>query len=108
MRQHAWRSERRPGGTSMAGSYGFLSTHAPTRCGLATFNAALATHLTSAGSPGGVVRVVAGRPDGGDRETSLLPVVHTWSMLDSTGWQAAAAALDRFDTVIVQHEYGIY
>src|SRR5258705_516930 len=54
----------------MAGSYGFLSTHAPTQCGLATFNTALATHLTSDDSPGGVVRVATGRPDGGGRGTA--------------------------------------
>ncbi|MEK8108332.1 hypothetical protein NKG94_31735 [Micromonospora sp. M12] len=38
-------------------SYGFLSTHPPTRCGLATFNAALAAQLTADGTPGGIVRV---------------------------------------------------
>jgi glycosyltransferase involved in cell wall biosynthesis len=92
----------------MAGNYGFLSTHMPTQCGLATFNAALASHLTSDDSPGGVVRVVTGRTDGAQRAVAGPPVVHTWATPGATGWQAAAAALDRFDTAIVQHEYGIY
>ena len=35
--------------------YGLLSTHPPTRCGLATFNSALAAQLTIAGVSGGVV-----------------------------------------------------
>lgn len=38
--------------------YGFLSTHPPTRCGLAIFNVALAAQLSIGGTPGGVVRVV--------------------------------------------------
>ena len=37
--------------------YGLLSTHPPTRCGLATFNAALAGNLAGIGATTGVVRI---------------------------------------------------
>jgi glycosyltransferase involved in cell wall biosynthesis len=87
----------------MAPSYGFLSTHPPTQCGLATFNAALARNLAFGGRRG-VVRVTTGTDD-------LRPgpgVVHTWSTGGMSGWQAAASALNDFDVAIVQHEYGIY
>ncbi|WNM37804.1 glycosyltransferase [Micromonospora halotolerans] len=84
--------------------YGFLSTHPPTRCGLATFNSALAAHLTADGTRGGVVRVT----DGSDGQRALPGVVHTWSARTPTGWRDAAAALNTFDVAIVQHEYGIY
>ncbi|WP_173083315.1 glycosyltransferase [Phytohabitans rumicis] len=97
----------------MAGTYGFLSTHPPTQCGLATFNSSLAAHLTAGGTTGGVVRVT----DGGDDDRSAptgrlepggLDVVHTWSARSEGGWWDAAAALNSFDVAIVQHEYGIY
>lgn len=88
----------------MAASYGFLSTHPPTRCGLATFNSALAAHLTADGAPSGVVRITAGTDD--NRAGS--EVVHTWSARSVAGWREAAEALNRFDVAIVQHEYGIY
>jgi glycosyltransferase involved in cell wall biosynthesis len=88
----------------MAPSYGFLSTHPPTQCGLATFNAALTSHLTVGGASHGVVRVTTGtddhRPGSG--------VVHTWPARGIAGWRDAAVALNRFDVAIVQHEYGIY
>jgi glycosyltransferase involved in cell wall biosynthesis len=84
--------------------YGFLSTHPPTRCGLATFNVALATQLSIGGTAGGVVRVVAA----GDDQRPDQNVVHTWSAGTTAGWLAAAAALNSFDVAIVQHEYGIY
>ncbi|GGO66719.1 glycosyltransferase [Nonomuraea cavernae] len=88
----------------MACTYGFLSTHPPTQCGLATFNSALAAHLTRGGTSGGIVRVAA---EGDD--IRLLPeVVHTWAPGGPGGWQAAASALCDFDVAIVQHEYGIY
>jgi polysaccharide biosynthesis protein PslF len=84
--------------------YGFLSTHPPTRCGLATFNSALAAHLDGAGVPDGIVRVAAS----GDDHTPAPGVVHTWTAGEQAGWRAAAEALNTFDVAVVQHEYGIY
>ncbi|WP_326556868.1 glycosyltransferase [Micromonospora sp. NBC_01796] len=88
----------------MAASYGFLSTHPPTQCGLATFNSALSAQLTAGGRPGGIVRVISA----GEDERAGPGVVHTWSPRSGTGWQDAAEALNAFDVAIVQHEYGIY
>jgi glycosyltransferase involved in cell wall biosynthesis len=94
----------------MSATYGFLSTHPPTQCGLATFNAALAAQLTAGAAGSGVVRL----SDGTDGDTatgpvrSTLPVVHTWRTDRPNGWRAAAAALNRFDVAVFQHEYGIY
>ncbi|GAB3169684.1 glycosyltransferase involved in cell wall biosynthesis [Micromonospora palomenae] len=85
-------------------SYGFLSTHPPTRCGLATFNSALAAHLTADGARGGIVRVT----DRGDDQRPGPGVVHTWSTRTPTGWRDAAAILNTYDVAVVQHEYGIY
>jgi len=93
----------------MPATYGFLSTYPPTQCGLATFNAALATHLNTAGSAG-VVRLLAlDNISGGIELDRAAPrVVHTWHVDSPGGWRAAAAALNRFDVAILQHEYGIY
>jgi glycosyltransferase involved in cell wall biosynthesis len=88
----------------MTSSYGLLSTHPPTQCGLATFNSALAAHLTAGGAHCGIVRVAAT----GDDRLASPDVVHTWSGRSVAGWRDAAAALDAFDVAIVQHEYGIY
>jgi glycosyltransferase involved in cell wall biosynthesis len=88
----------------MAANYGFLSTHPPTRCGLATFNSALAAHLTADGATGGVIRVTAGVDD----HHAGADVVHTWPARSVAGWRGAAAALNGFDVAVVQHEYGIY
>ncbi|MEU0765424.1 glycosyltransferase, partial [Streptomyces microflavus] len=85
-------------------SYGFLSTHPPTRCGLATFNSALAAQLTADGTRGGIVRVA----DRGDDLRAGPGVVHTWSTRTQAGWRDAATALNAFDVAVVQHEYGIY
>ncbi len=93
----------------MPATYGFLSTYPPTRCGLATFNAALATHLTTPAGGSGVVRLLAGDDQGGLAVDAAAPrVVHTWPTDSPGGWVAAANALNRFDVVVVQHEYGIY
>lgn len=84
--------------------YGFLSTHPPTRCGLATFNSALSTHLSKAAGPNGIVRVTA---DGDDVRPSP-GVTHTWVETAPSGWRDSAEVLNTFDIAIVQHEYGIY
>jgi glycosyltransferase involved in cell wall biosynthesis len=93
----------------MPASYGFLSTYPPTECGLATFNAALATHLNATGEAG-VVRLLANDDTSGGIELDRAAprVVHTWHTDTSGGWAAAANALNRFDFAIIQHEYGVY
>ncbi|MGW4940152.1 glycosyltransferase [Actinoplanes sp. NPDC004185] len=94
----------------MPATYGFLSTYPPTQCGLATFNAALASHLTG-GTPGsGVVRLLSADAVGGGLavDRTAPRVAHTWHTDTSGGWVAAANVLNRFDVAIVQHEYGIY
>jgi glycosyltransferase involved in cell wall biosynthesis len=98
----------------MPATYGFLSTYPPTQCGLATFNAALGTHLNATAGGSGVVRLLAGDtepapPAGGLEIDKNAPrVVHTWPTDTAGGWTAAANALNRFEVAIVQHEYGIY
>lgn len=87
----------------MAASYGFLSTHPPTQCGLATFNSALAAHLAGS-TASGIVRVTTGLDD----QRPGPGVVHTWSARGAGGWQGAAYALNSYDVALVQHEYGIY
>ncbi|MGH2718373.1 MAG: glycosyltransferase [Actinomycetota bacterium] len=86
-------------------TYGMLSTYPPTQCGLATFTAALGTHLVGVGASGpvGVVRLVE-RP----QCTSPPEVVHEFVKGSPASRKAAVARLNAFDTVIVQHEYGIY
>jgi polysaccharide biosynthesis protein PslF len=93
----------------MPATYGFLSTYPPTECGLATFNAALATHLNTAGTAG-VVRLLANDDTSGGvaLDRTAPRVVHTWHTDTPGGWAAAANALNRFDVAILQHEYGIY
>jgi glycosyltransferase involved in cell wall biosynthesis len=93
-------ADDRKAGTHMELKFGLLSTHPPTRCGLATFNAALANELTSVG----VVRVAS---TSGAR-VPAVGVVHTWSEGDAGGWRGSAEALNAFDVAVVQHEYGIY
>jgi glycosyltransferase involved in cell wall biosynthesis len=87
----------------MPTTYALLSTYPPTQCGLATFTAALLAHLAQPGDQVAVVRVLdepAPRPAG--------EVVHDLVAGSPASASAAAAVLNSFDVVIVQHEYGIY
>src|ERR1700716_708357 len=90
-------------------TYGLLSTYPPTQCGLATFTAALRTHL---GGPGarpedfGVVRVVDHLEQ--IERASPPEVVHDLLKGSLSSRRRAAAELNEFDVAIVQHEYGIF
>jgi glycosyltransferase involved in cell wall biosynthesis len=86
-------------------SVGLLSTYLPTRCGVASFTAALRDSLL-ASRPGvdvGVVRVV-------DEPTWTSGTGVVYELATGRGGNPAAAAerLNRYDVVVVQHEYGIY
>jgi glycosyltransferase involved in cell wall biosynthesis len=85
--------------------YGFLSTYPSTECGLATFTAALLAELRdgSSATAVGVVRIVD-RP----RRSTRAEVVHHLVTGSPGGEAEAAAILNNFDVVVVQHEYGIY
>jgi polysaccharide biosynthesis protein PslF len=85
-------------------SYGFLSTYPSTECGLATFTAALLAELRGSAATGvGVVRIVD-QP----RRSTRPEVVHHLVTGSPGGEAEAAAILNNFDVVVVQHEYGIY
>jgi glycosyltransferase involved in cell wall biosynthesis len=83
---------------------GLVSTYPPTLCGLATFASALGGALARQGH---VVEVVRLR---GDRrpERGNPRVVASLREHDDASMAATAALLSACDTVIIQHEYGIY
>jgi glycosyltransferase involved in cell wall biosynthesis len=82
---------------------GMLSTYPPTQCGLATFSAALIQHLRLSPGALGVVRVVDGAEPRRERDV----VAH---LVNGSPHSAGEAVrhLNGFDTVVIQHEYGIY
>lgn len=80
-----------------------LSTFPPTQCGLATFTQAKVEHLLQRSDVEvGVIRVVD-RPG-----QAAAPVVHELVTGQRGATRRAAAVINNFDAVIVQHEYGIY
>ena len=87
-------------------SIAFLSTYPPTSCGLATFAAALrgaVAEVRGSDEGLGVVSLVDGHL--GERKPE---VVHEHLNGDRASLVGAIEALNAFDAVFVQHEYGIY
>jgi glycosyltransferase involved in cell wall biosynthesis len=87
-------------------SIGFLSTYPPTSCGLATFTAALREAVADGrGSDEGLG--VVSLADG-QRGVLKPEVVYEHLNGNRASLARAIQALDSFDAVFVQHEYGIY
>lgn len=85
-------------------SLGLVSTFPPTPCGLATFASALATGLGAVGVDRlGVVRSTTDETLPWDER--VVSILRPGSPASRS---TAARALNEFDAVLVQHEYGIY
>lgn len=84
-------------------SIAVVGTYPPTRCGIASFSAALvdAVGQVAADRRVGVVAL-------DQAELRDAPVVGTLRSGDPADVWSAAGALHHFDCVILQHEYGIY
>jgi glycosyltransferase involved in cell wall biosynthesis len=87
----------------MRNAYAMLGTYPPTKCGVASFSAALLAHLRRPGDLVEVVRVVD------EPSPCRTPeVVHDLVRKSASSAAAATAVLNGYDAVLVQHEYGIY
>src|SRR5659263_161655 len=85
---------------------GLVGTYPPTRCGIATFTASLATAMTSADPrcSCGVVRC----SDGRTASAGSPAVVATLVPGSTTSRATAVSAIGAFDVLVLQHEFGIY
>ena len=81
---------------------GILGTYAPTRCGIATFTAALSDALCAKGSEVSVVRIADGGRSTRDRVVGELVKGSARSIA------ATCEILNQNDVAVIQHEYGIY
>lgn len=84
---------------------GLVGTFPPTRCGIASFTAALARSLADVtGRQSAVLRLV----DGEDEE-HVTPGVTRTLAVDRPGWSdGAVQVLQGLDAVVIQHEFGIF
>ena len=86
-------------------SIGFVSTYPPTVCGIATYTGSLVAAIAarSPANPTGVVSLVAAPTTG-----ISPPVVMHHRTGSRASLRDATAILNTFDTVSIQHEFGIW
>lgn len=89
---------------TMSASIGVVGTYPPTVCGIATYTASLVQGIADRSSARvGVVRLT------GDPSPKAAPLVDfTHRVGDHASLRAAIRTLDRYDTVSIQHEFGIF
>jgi len=83
-------------------SFGILSTHPPTPCGIATFSAALSDGLAAKSATVSVVRIADDEVSARDNVVGELVNGSPTSIAET------AELLNQSDVAIIQHEYGIY
>ena len=83
-------------------SFGILSTHPPTPCGIATFSAALSDGLEANGAHVTVVRVADEFP------SARVNVIGELVNGSQKSVAECSQLLNQSDIAIIQHEYGIY
>jgi polysaccharide biosynthesis protein PslF len=86
-------------------SIGFVSTFPPTACGIATYTASLVAAVAGS-SPRNRTGVIS--LDDGPRAKTDSPVVMHHRTGDRASLRTATAILNTYDTVSIQHEFGIW
>lgn len=82
-----------------------VGTATPTRCGIATYTTNLCSALRSASIDADIIRVAdSALDDGSDNPL----VIANWYRNHPAGAFAAAATGNDYDSVLLQHEFGIY
>jgi glycosyltransferase involved in cell wall biosynthesis len=92
-----------PGGNEPL-SLGFVGTYAPTKCGLATFTASLTQALEIDSDDIGVISCV----DEANVIAHPPEVVAEWVRGSEESLEDVVEALNRYDAVVIQHEFGIF
>lgn len=86
-------------------SIGFLSTFPPRVCGIASYTKSLIAALSGMGTGHNVGVVVLSDQVGG---VSRPPIVYQHRTGDAESLRAATRALNGYEVVSIQHEFGIY
>lgn len=93
-------------------AFSYLSTYPPTRCGLATFTAALATAAAKLPAPALIVRMMDELARSSDAplasRSRVVAELSSTGDADDDAITAAAESLSRGEVAVVQHEYGIF